>query len=895
MVVTSTRDHALLADGRSLGTVSRFNDVKKKQREKTRSKPANETTSSDADQFKTATSRGGRGRANADGARGGRARGSERGRGGARGGRGGSSAVNNDTRNVKASATATDSAGWDNAATNTTTGAGWDQPSTDTWVAEQNASEGWDDTNAPAETKPATANEPQKSSIIPEGTTKSWASMLSKPKPAPAMPKTAPTAASGMATVNHSDLEQNGLNDSVPTVETTDHDNAGTGWDTSQANDDAFAQNETTPMATKASITDSSRITSESLPPSKDSLTENNVENLPDQSGPPTSETVASQRGAHSALEGGQSLAANQQAPIARPGLGGFATSAQKAAGQGRTSSFQKLKEQQDAVVMPGKHPVDRTAVQFGSMNLGGDERPLDVQEEREDAETRTQPPQQSPSQPRASLPPAPRSQQAPVEPTGHESLAGMKQAPGLPHPSQQQMPPVSQSPQVSGVQNLNSSAMDSAPYNQYGGRYGGSAFGQEHGAPPQKAYDPFSSQLYPQSQTEPQSMYSGASQAPGQLSQPATSQAGNYSHMQSDYNSHYPSESTRGSYSNYYGSYNQPSASLQENVAPQRSTSGFGAGEAGLGGNHSSQHQSRFGESQASGNNTPNPPMGSQQHATSQSHQSQHMPQQGHGHSGFGGHPYGGGYGHSGYYQQFGNQGYANYYGYNQHGYGGPYGGKGGMYGGGPGHHGYGMSSHTSYDTASSPATAGAFGGTSLPGRESSMSSGLNDFPRAGSAQPPSQSQQAGNNNPGFGSMGDSYGRSSSGFGTHGQGFGAPSSGANEESIKSLHDSKTGPSPLGQAGRPGSGFNANPGGPGYGPPGNQQGAFGGSGYPGHLGGLHSQYGGSGYGGMGGLGNHGASHGNQSGYGNYGSGFGNSSYGGRGGWGGQYGGQYSGH
>lgn len=865
--------------------------MKKKPREKSRSKAANEIPSIGAELSKTSAPRGGRGRGGVEGGRGGKSRGTERGRGGSRGGRGGAGATLNGSRTNKTSDPHNDSTGWVDPAATSSTAGGADQSSSGAWGGDTSTVAVWGDNAATTEAKQASNPEKQKSSLIPEGTKKSWASMLAKPKPVPAVPKVPTTLSSAGPEISAQKTA-----DAVPTIEGVSHEPAATEWDTSQDNDEPHVQNEATVSDVNVGLADTPRIASDSLPPPKDPLTEDNLEHLPDQSGPPTTETVASTRDPRSTLGTAHpSLQISQQEPVARPSLGGYVTTAQKAAGQSsRSLSFQKLKEQQDAVVMPGNHAIDRAAVQFGSMNLGSDVKALDVDDEREEVETRGQPPQQSPSQPRASLPPVPRSHQAPSEPPAHDSISTTKQAPGLPLPSHTQVPPISQSPQAPSAQSLSHSNVENPNYGSYGSRYGASAFQQEQNGPPQKAYDPFSSQLYPHSQNDPQSMYSGLSQAPGQMSQPSTSQAGNYSQVHGEYGSHYPSDSSRGGYSNYYSNYNQPSTSMQENVPPQRSTSGFGTGETSFGTGHTaqSQTQSRFGEGQASGHNTPNPPMGSQQHVSGHAHQNQPMHQQGHGHSAFGGHPYGGPYGHSGYYQQYGSQGYPNYYGYNQHGYGGPYGGKGGMYGG-PGHQGYGMSSHASYDATTSPATTGTFGGSSLQGRESSMS-GLNDYPRSGSTQPPSQSQHTSATASGFGGMADSYGRSSSGFGGHGQGFGAPTTNVNEESIKPLHDSKTGPSPLGQAGRPNSAFNTNPNAPGYGPPSNQQGGFGSGGYPGHLGALHSQYSGSGYGGIGGLGGHGASHGNQTGYG-YGGGFGNSSYGGRGGWGSQYGSQYSGH
>ena len=77
---------------------------------------------------------------------------------------------------------------------------------------------------------------------------------------------------------------------------------------------------------------------------------------------------------------------------------------------------------------MPGNREVDRAAVQFGAFNLNGsgDE---DVDGDREEPETRAQPPQHSPvAHPRASLPPAPQ-QPASVP----ETFPTPKQSAGLP------------------------------------------------------------------------------------------------------------------------------------------------------------------------------------------------------------------------------------------------------------------------------------------------------------------------------------------------------------------------------------------------------------------------------------------------------------------------------
>ena len=81
---------------------------------------------------------------------------------------------------------------------------------------------------------------------------------------------------------------------------------------------------------------------------------------------------------------------------------------------------------------MPGNREVDRAAVQFGAFNLNGSGEE-DVDGDREEPETRGQPPQHSPVAPRASLPPVPQPTSVP------ETFPTPKQSAGLPvasHPS---------------------------------------------------------------------------------------------------------------------------------------------------------------------------------------------------------------------------------------------------------------------------------------------------------------------------------------------------------------------------------------------------------------------------------------------------------------------------
>lgn len=70
---------------------------------------------------------------------------------------------------------------------------------------------------------------------------------------------------------------------------------------------------------------------------------------------------------------------------------------------------------------MPGNREVDRAAVQFGAFSLSGAEE--DIDGDREEAETRAQPPPESPvAHPRASLPPV-------TQPQAVDPLAAQKAA----------------------------------------------------------------------------------------------------------------------------------------------------------------------------------------------------------------------------------------------------------------------------------------------------------------------------------------------------------------------------------------------------------------------------------------------------------------------------------
>ena len=631
------------------------------------------------------------------------------------------------------------------------------------------------------------------------------------------------------------------------------------------------------------------------IAPSNDDLTETNLEQVPDTSGPVPSATAASTAASswdprNTATSSTPYSALQQNQPQAiRPPTTGFQASALKATGTpARASSYQRrVLDQEEAVRMPGNREVDRAAVQFGAFNLNGsgDE---DVDGDREEAETRAQPPQHSPVAPRAALPPAPQ------QPTSvPEVLPAPKQAAGLPstHPT---AAPGLPSPHLAGVQSTTQQGpQGNAQFSQYG-RYP-QAGTQDQSSLPQKPYDAFSQQA-----PSTQSPFEGY---PNQQSQSQTQpQSGTFSSAPDQFSSYYTSDpQQRNAYNNYYQQQyglQQGSQGQQDGPASQqRSYSGYNGPQA----ENSSQFpqstaqptQSRYataGEAQASGHTTPNPVAQTQQPGGAQS-----APPQQPGHQQqpqVGNYPYGHPYYSSPYYAAYMNQ-------YQQYGAGnypgGPYGAKGGLH---QGYQGYGMTPGAPYDHAASPA-AGGFSGSALHGRDSALG-GLADYGRAGSAQS-SQTPQALGGSGAFGGSHDAFGRGSY-QGQAQQHYGAQQGNqqGGGDDLKPFGDSKVanGPSPsLSQAGRPGSATNTAPG-SALPPPQSQQAGYGG--YPAHLQqqgqGLHGSQSGS-YAGLGGAGGHqagGQGHQNSQ-YGGY-QAFGGNYYGNsqqqRGGWGGNYGQQH---
>lgn len=602
----------------SVGNVSQFSDVKKKTKEKSKTpKDASVATETTTSAPRT------RGRGAHESSRGARGRGTER-PARSRGGRGGSSSAPRTVSSTQASAPTAETNGWGDSTA--TTGGQTD------WADSSNAATGWDQptttSNDMGRGSSETARSPdqQKSSLIPEGAKKSWAKMAAGPDKILAQKAAAAQAAS--------------VSDGTSTMGAPIESGPGpTATGTPAESESLLAPPDGTPSYQATSTSDvaettpaASTTTSDSaanLTPPRDQLTEDNLENLPDTSQPPPTETVASTRDGGSA--GGTSTpyaGASQATSSARPPMGGYATTAWKATGApGRSASYQKrMMEQREAVVMPGNHAVDRTAVQFGSMGIDGDSKPLDVDNDREEAQTRAPAAQSPPTQPRTSLPPMGHQAQAAQDMPVQDNLPTPRQAPGFPMASQ---PP---STSIAGPSPSQSSAAHHMPqsaqqYGQYG-RYGAAPIGQETSVPSSKPYDPFSQQLnYPPTQMDSQSGY-GAQSHPAHLQQgQSQGQAEGYG----AYGAPYGAEQQRNAHAGYYGGgYGQQNTNAQQEQqmgGPQRTGSAFANAESSYAGSQSTATQSRFTENQASGHTTPNPTMASQQqlgHQQQQMHHSQ-------------------------------------------------------------------------------------------------------------------------------------------------------------------------------------------------------------------------------------------------------------------------------
>ncbi|PTB66997.1 hypothetical protein BBK36DRAFT_1199135 [Trichoderma citrinoviride] len=681
---------------------------------------------------------------------------------------------------------------------------------------------------------------------------KTWASMLRQstaPKVVPALPKEAPAPKPAEPV------------EPEPVPET-----AAAPVEPEPAKPEAEAEAESTPVAEQATPVAPPAATEPAaeIKPTPDELTETNLEQVVDVSAPPPTDTAAST--AAGSWDPRQSppptnatplSAAQQQQQTQRAATSGFAATALKATTERaapRTPSFQRrVLDQEEAVRMPGNREVDRAAVQFGAFNLDDDE---DIDGEREEPETRAQPPADSPvAVPRTSLPPATQPVAMP------ETFA----------PKPTTAPPPGMTPNA---------AQQPIPNTQQFGRFGQSG-PHELSATQQKPLDPFNQGATPASQPPFDNFAAQTSQPPAQ--QPGAA----FSSAPSDYSAYYTAnQQDRNPYAFYGQHFGQQGAHAQPEGVPSQQR-GFGGYNASQSDNLSQYPQSgtghnqpRFGgstDNQNSGHSTPNPVTQAQQQQPQQQGGPGSQPQAHGQYPGYN-HPY---YSNP-YYHQY-------YSGYGQGGFG-PY-GKGAIYG-----QPYGVSPNAPYDHTSSP---GTFGPSSLH-RDSPLGSGLGDYGRAGSAQAASQPGLGGST---FGSMNDSFSRGASSFQSQGQSFSSqtqPSAGSSGDELKPFGETKTssGPSPSLGAPRPGSATNTAPGQSGSLPP-PQTSQMGGGygGYPSHLQG-HGLHGSGGYGmGAGAAGNQ-----HSTPYGSYGQGgFGSGGYYStaqqqqqgqqqqqRGGWGGNY-------
>jgi hypothetical protein len=860
-----------------LGSITQWGEVSKVKKDRSKSKAKDTVTTTLGDSANgSRASRGGR--SAQDGGRGGRGRGNDRGTDRGRGsrGRGAASANTNGTRakdTADLSVPTTESSAWDTAASKPEdTSEAWETTgatkSSDTWGA--TAAEAVATTAAVA------------SSVIPTGVKKSWASMFAAPPP----PKKEPTPVHKYAIASLAAVTLTNFCRAPPPAPESEEKNTSE----SSHSDGLPPAKVETPVKLEEDTPVEAPAFEPEIPitPSKDELTESNVELVLDTSNPAPTATAASTAASswdpRSGAASGTPYSALQHSQQAiRPPTSGFVASALKATGAAqRTPSYQRrVLDQEEAVRMPGNREVDRAAVQFGAFNLNGSGDD-DVDGDREEAETRAQPPQHSPVAPRASLPPAP------AQPEG---LPTPKDAPGLPTP--QAAPGLPAPNTLPGGQTMaQQGSQGGQQYSQYG-RYGGSG-GQDQSTFGQKPYDPFSQQA-----STTQSQFEGypAGQSSAQPQQPAQSSA------PSEYSQYFTADQQRNAYQNYYGQqYNQqqgaPGQPQQDGTSAsgQRAFSGYNAPQtenSQFPQSSAQSSQSRYataGEAQNnSGHTTPNPVAQSQQQPgqAQQAHPSQPQAQPGQ-------YPYGHPYYSSPYYAAYMNQYQQGYGGQGNYPAAGPYGAKGGMYNQ---HQGYGMTPQAPYDHAASPATGG-FGQSALHGRDSALGGGLGDYGRTGSQ--PSQTAQPLSGSGAFGGIPDAFGRGSS-YQGQGQQYGQQGSqqGAGDD-LKPFGDAKstTGPSPLlSQAARPGSAANSAPGQSVLPPPQSTQQGYGG--YPSHLQQQHAVHGsqtGSQYGGLGASGGHQATgQGHQSSqYGGYGQGFGGNSYYGnnqqqRGGWGNNYG------
>ncbi|EEP82548.1 predicted protein [Uncinocarpus reesii 1704] len=364
----------------SEGNVSQWGEVKKKHADRPR--PKAKEAQSIPTETTASQSRGARPRGGFEGR--GRARG-DRGRGG----RGGRAAHVNGSRPDKPT-------------TQASVPSETAQVPPDSWAVDGDAKEAAD--KAAQDVAKPTAEQPQKTSLIPEGTKKGWASLFAKPTPPPQKkpPPSAPAAP----------VPEKGPESVAPEQPTDQHPSEPDGTHV-----------EETPQVSEVAASEM-QLPATSNEPKEDAATSIQEETQTEPQPTPVTADASVSTTDDQSQQQHQSLV-QEQPP--RPAVPYTPTPAYKTT-PGRSHFQRRLLDQQEAVVMPGNHAVDRAAVQFGSMGLNGSTEEVDIDEQREEPETRPQPPQHSPIAPRASLPPSAR---APVP--GETVAPTPRAAPGLP------------------------------------------------------------------------------------------------------------------------------------------------------------------------------------------------------------------------------------------------------------------------------------------------------------------------------------------------------------------------------------------------------------------------------------------------------------------------------
>ncbi|KAL2120989.1 hypothetical protein VTJ04DRAFT_5016 [Mycothermus thermophilus] len=338
------------------------------------------------------------------------------------------------------------------------------------------------------------------------------------------------------------------------------------------------------------------------LPPSKDQLTEKNLDQIKDDSHPPVTETAASE--AADSWDPRGTLPSGNATPISASQQ----QHQQAARKPARTPVHhpRRMLDQLEAVRMPGNREVDRAAVQFGAFSLNGtiDD---DIDNDREEPETRPQPPQDSPvSHPRTSLPPAQPTPVPDAFPSSQKpaATAQIPTGPAAAAPSA----PQAAAPAPSATAQTTVQPPAAQNNQQQFGRFGQPSAQESSSFPTSKPFEPFGQQptaaaSATQNQFEGgfqgQAQQAQAAQPPSQQQQPG----GPFSSAPSDFSSYYTAD--HPSRFNYYNQNFGPQQGAQGqqdalSTQPQRGFGGYNApGAADLSQYpQSGAAQSRFGAS---------------------------------------------------------------------------------------------------------------------------------------------------------------------------------------------------------------------------------------------------------------------------------------------------------